>query len=152
MNSVYYPEVWNIWIDCIFTHRMFGTWFSSTLWECILTKGVCVGGRVCVAQLCPSLCHPMDWGPPGSSIHGIFQARILEWVAIPFSRTKGLLSFFFLAPPQGIWNFWDQGLNHYPLQWKCSLNHWTSRDVQGLLSVKNQMGPDGKMNMTRFLH
>ena len=31
-------------------------------------------------------CHPMDYSPPGSSVHGIFQARILEWVAIPFSR------------------------------------------------------------------
>ena len=32
------------------------------------------------------LCDPMDCSPPGSSIHGIFQARVLEWVAIPFSR------------------------------------------------------------------
>ena len=36
--------------------------------------------------LCLALCDPMDCGLPGSSIHGIFQARILEWVAIPFSR------------------------------------------------------------------
>ena len=43
--------------------------------------------RVCVrsvAQLCPTLCNPMDCSPPGSS--GIFQARILEWVAISYSR------------------------------------------------------------------
>ena len=39
-----------------------------------------------VAQLCPTLCDPMDCGLPGSSFHGIFQARILEWVAISFSR------------------------------------------------------------------
>ena len=39
-----------------------------------------------VAQLCPTLCHPMDCSPPGSSVHEIFQARILEWVAISFSR------------------------------------------------------------------
>ena len=32
------------------------------------------------------LCDPMDCGPPGSSVHGILQARIQEWVAIPFSR------------------------------------------------------------------
>ena len=38
-----------------------------------------------VAQSCPSLCDPMDCGPPGSSVHGILQARILEWVAISFS-------------------------------------------------------------------
>ena len=39
-----------------------------------------------VAQLCPTLCDPMDDGLPGSSVHGILQARILQWVAIPFSR------------------------------------------------------------------
>ena len=43
--------------------------------------------KVCeVAQSCPTLCHPMDCSLPGSSVHGIFQARILEWVAISFSR------------------------------------------------------------------
>ena len=47
------------------------------------------GGRVSelvseVAQSC--LCDPVDYSPPGSSIHGILQARILEWVAISFSR------------------------------------------------------------------
>ena len=39
-----------------------------------------------VAQSCPTLCNPMDCGPPGSSVHGIFQARVLEWVAISFSK------------------------------------------------------------------
>ena len=39
-----------------------------------------------VAQSCLTLCDPMDCGPPGSSVHGILQARVLEWVAIPFSR------------------------------------------------------------------
>ena len=39
-----------------------------------------------VAQLCLTLCDPMDCSPPGISIHGIFQARLLEWVAISFSR------------------------------------------------------------------
>ena len=38
------------------------------------------------SQSCPTLCDPMDCSLPGSSIHGIFQARILEWVAISFSR------------------------------------------------------------------
>ena len=37
-----------------------------------------------VAQLCPSLCDPMNYNLPGSSFHGIFQARILEWVVISF--------------------------------------------------------------------
>ena len=37
-------------------------------------------------QSCPTLCDPMDGSPPGSPIHGIFQARVLEWVAIAFSK------------------------------------------------------------------
>ena len=47
-----------------------------------------------VVQSCPTLCDPMDCSPPASSIHGIFQARVLEWGAIAFSRgiflTQGL--------------------------------------------------------------
>ena len=43
-----------------------------------------------VTQLYPTLCDPVDCSPPGSSIHGILQARILEWVAISFSKTHGL--------------------------------------------------------------
>ena len=39
-----------------------------------------------VAQSCPTLCDPMDCSPPHFSVHGIFQARVLEWVAISFSR------------------------------------------------------------------
>ena len=39
-----------------------------------------------VAQSCPTLCDPMDCSLPGSSIHRIFQAKVLEWVAISFSR------------------------------------------------------------------
>ena len=37
-------------------------------------------------QLCPTFCNPMDCSPPDSSVHGIFQVRILEWIAIFFSR------------------------------------------------------------------
>ena len=40
-----------------------------------------------VAQSCPTLRDPMDCSPPGSSVHGIFQARVLEWGAIVFSDT-----------------------------------------------------------------
>ena len=39
-------------------------------------------------QLYPTLCNPKDYSPSGSSVHGILQARILEWVAMPFSRTS----------------------------------------------------------------
>ena len=43
---------------------------------------------VLVTQLCPTVCDPMDPNPPGPSIHGILQTRILEWVAISFSRAS----------------------------------------------------------------
>ena len=49
--------------------------------------------KVLVTQLCPTLCHLMDCRLPGFSVHGILQARILEWVAIPFSRGS--------SPPRG---------------------------------------------------
>ena len=41
---------------------------------------------VLVAQSGLTFCNPMDFNPPGSFVHGIFQARILQWVAIPFTR------------------------------------------------------------------
>ena len=48
------------------------------------------GSRMCVPakslQSCPTLCNPMDSSPPCSSVHGILQARILEWVSMPSSR------------------------------------------------------------------
>ena len=44
------------------------------------------GSEKCKSLSCPILCNPMDWGLPGSSVHGILQARMLEQVAIPFSR------------------------------------------------------------------
>ena len=44
--------------------------------------------KILVSQLCPTLCDPMDYSPPGSSVCGISQGRILEWVVIPFSRVS----------------------------------------------------------------
>ena len=53
-------------------------------------RSVCVCVCVCVivTQSCLTLCDPMDCSPPGSSVHGILQARILEWIAIPFSNVN----------------------------------------------------------------
>ena len=64
-----------------------------------------------VAQSCLTLCNPMDYSPPGSSVRGILQARILEWVAISYSRgssqprERTCISclaggFFTIEPPQ----------------------------------------------------
>ena len=46
----------------------------------------CMCVYVLITQSCPTHCDPIDCSPPGSSVHGILQARILEWVASPFSR------------------------------------------------------------------
>ena len=47
--------------------------------------------KVLVTQSCPNSCDPMDCSPPDFSVHGILQARILEWVAVPFSRGSSQL-------------------------------------------------------------
>ena len=52
------------------------------------TKGTFHAKDKIVTQSCLTLCDPMDCSLPGSSVHGIFQARVLEWVAISFSRER----------------------------------------------------------------
>ena len=49
---------------------------------------VCMQAKL--LQSCLTLCDPMDYSPPGSSVHGILQARVLEWVAMPSSRESSL--------------------------------------------------------------
>ena len=49
-----------------------------------------------VAQSCPTLSNPMDCSPPDSSVHGIFQARVLEWGAIAFFKNTGVGCYFLL--------------------------------------------------------
>ena len=57
----------------------------TELLKIIISKSIC-NLVVLVGQLCLTLCNLMDCSPPGSSVHKILQARMLEWVAIPFSR------------------------------------------------------------------
>ena len=59
---------------------------KSLLWASQMALVVKKGKESEVAQSCPTLCDPVDCSLPDSSIHGIFQARVLEWVAISFSR------------------------------------------------------------------
>ena len=49
-------------------------------------RGAQIGLLHSFVQLCPTVCNPTDFSTPGSSVHGTSQARILEWVAISFSR------------------------------------------------------------------
>ena len=104
-----------------------------------------------VAQSCPTLRDPMDCSLPGSSIHGIFQARVLEWVAIAFSviigdwnakvgsqETPGVTGKFGLGVQndagQRLIEFWQESslviANTLFQQYKRRLYTWTSPDGQ----------------------
>ena len=67
-----------------------------------------------VAQSCPTLCDPMDCGPPGSSVNGISEARILEWVAISFSRGS----------------FWPRDRTHISSIGGWISYHWATREIR----------------------
>ena len=67
-----------VWDDCCLS--------TYLAWECHFLETFPIWGWSEVAQSCPTLCNPVDCSPLGSSIYGIFLARILEWVAISFSR------------------------------------------------------------------
>ena len=65
---------------------------SFFIFEIILAVLVAFLHKFCVcAQLCLTHCDPINCSPPGSCVHGIFLARILEWVAIPSSRVSSQL-------------------------------------------------------------
>ena len=95
--------------------RVFNRWTTREVPLCIFLRNPSCfyGVSVCVlvAQLCLTLCDPMDCSPPGFSVHRILQARILEWVAISFSRGPSqrepasqvscINSFFLLLEPPG---------------------------------------------------
>ena len=90
-------EVLGSWANNVFscwaiTHKMT---HSSLAYSSVLSRKTepefCISrgrGSGLVDKLCPILCDAMDCSLPGSSVHGIFQARILEWVAISFSNNN----------------------------------------------------------------
>ena len=92
-------ESYNTWVLCLtyFTQNVFKVHLCGSIHQyfinfyCQIIVQVWIYHAMFeseseVRQLCPTLCNPMDCSLPGSSIHGIFQARVLEWVAMPFSR------------------------------------------------------------------
>ena len=74
-----FPFIFFIW-RIIAVHRCVGFCHIS-MW---ISHTSCV--HAMLIQSCPTLCDPMDGSPPVSSVHGILQARILEWIAMPSSR------------------------------------------------------------------
>ena len=67
---------------CIQSIKIF---FSIMVYHSIEDSSLCCAACVLIAQSCPTLCNAVDCSPPGSSVHGILQARKLDWGAIPFS-------------------------------------------------------------------
>ena len=83
-----------------------------------------------VAQSCPTLCDPMDCSLPGSSVHGILQARILEWVAISFSRVRK-------SKKQNNWwlhGYWNTVADNN----KQGANLWSRKGITDILSLRGQ--------------
>ena len=110
--------------DWAHTHycAVYSIWYISVNAPCDLEKKCvfcsCFGYQFSsVTQSCSTLCDPMDCSPPGSSVHGIFQARELEWGAISFSRGSS-------RPRDG-----TPGLPHY----RQMLYHLSHHPVLGLI-------------------
>ena len=81
-----------------------------------------------VAQSCPTLCDPVDCSLPGSSVHGIFQAIVLEWIAISFSRGSSQPGLELGSPAwQTLYSLSHQGS---PLQ-QCTFNlDWIAKNSE----------------------
>ena len=78
---------------------------------------LCVCVCVLVTQLCPTLCDPTNCSPPVFSVHGILQARIFEWIAIPFSRGSSRPRDWTLVSctASRFFTIWDTVKSHYNL-------------------------------------
>ena len=70
----------------VFLPKQENVWIENQLYEVYRQYKGRVKLESYIALSCTTLCDPMDCSLPGSSVHGIFQARVLEWVAISFSR------------------------------------------------------------------
>ena len=80
-----------------------------------------------VAQSCPTLCDPMDCSLPGSSIHGIFQARVLEWDAVAFSGVQS-------------WNLANPSFQDEILPFEMSIVYFVVSLIYSFKSVNEQRG------------
>ena len=104
-----------------------------------------------VPQLCPSLCDPMDCSPLGSSVHGILQARILKWGAIPLSRGSSWprdqttsFSPFSILTPLIIWKL-PIAHNHV-VRIICPQQHCLSEIIHPGLKCLRKLWPVGSLS------
>ena len=103
----------------------------------------CIESESEVAQSCPTLCDPMDCSLPCSSVHGIFKARVLKWVAISFSRGSSWprnqsqvssLWILYQLNYQGCQPFKTSGYLHFHLR---SLTHSSAFQMATTVSASN---------------
>ena len=86
LNWLNWVSLWKP-CNCSFGYELKCPFISSYMTVCkVLNFQLCIWFYMYAYDCCPTLCDPMDLSPPGSSAHGIFQARILQWAAIPSSR------------------------------------------------------------------
>ena len=78
-------------IELLEKHTERGEWTLFRFPLCSLWVLIPSAAAAKSLQSCPTLCDPIDGSPPGSSVHGVFQARVLERVAISFSRRSSPL-------------------------------------------------------------
>ena len=74
------PKPWWGWLTSLFTCTLLGILTTAT------QEPIPISRSLLCTKSCPTFCDPHDYSPPDSSVHGILQPRILEWIAIPFSR------------------------------------------------------------------
>ena len=115
-------------------------WWESWFWHAskfdIYWSGL-------VVQLCPAFCDPMDCSPPDSSVHEILQARILEWVAIPFSRGSSWSK-------DGIWVFCIEADSSPSEPPGKPMPHWTAQNyLESLLTA--YIFPSAKKTLYFFI-
>ena len=118
--------------------------FNQTFILCMCVRGgsvKCISYCVLVTQSCPTLCDPTDCSPPGSSVRGILQVRILEWIAMSFSRGSsrlrdrtqvfGITGRFFTVWATWEWFFVTEGYSQKKKKIQTPLIHTTILVVSG---------------------
>ena len=108
-----------IFLHLLSYHRIWGKiWTLHRLDFSSDKQRLCVHAKL--LQPCLTLCNPMDYNPPGSSVHGVLQARILEWVTVPPPGDRTT----FLMSPASVGAFFTTSATwEAPNRGQCSLNN-----------------------------
>ena len=138
--------------DCVKQNFYLVWWKGEKMCMCVhvfVCKGDCWKQKTClrikrkslprlpscclVAQLCWTLCDPMDYSSPGSSVHEISQATILEWVAISFSRSCYMMCFASI-----LWIIWKREEWSDMKEVDAALGYWLGESSEGVLWTQRE--------------